>query len=89
MTAPALPGPVALVDHADGAARIETYTVTYDREGAPARGIVVGRLLDGGARFLANTPDDRALLESLVTRAGVGLRGAVRCVEGANRFVPA
>jgi acetyl-CoA C-acetyltransferase len=85
----ALPPPVALLDQADGTAEIETYTVVYDREGAPARGIVVGRLAAGGGRFLANTPDDRALLEDLLTREGVGRRGEVRCVEGANRFVPA
>jgi acetyl-CoA C-acetyltransferase len=88
VAAPALPAAVPLVDRADGAASIETYTVTYDRDGAPARGIVVGRLAAGG-RFLANTPDDRALLESLVAREAVGLRGVVRCVEGANRFAPA
>ena len=40
-----------------GAATIETYTVLFDREGAPARGIVIGRLPDG-ARFIANTPPD-------------------------------
>jgi acetyl-CoA C-acetyltransferase len=84
-----LPRPVPVLERADGPARIETYTVVYDREGAPARGIVVGRLDDGDRRFLANTPEDRALLEDLVAAEAVGRRGEVRCVEGRNRFTPA
>jgi acetyl-CoA C-acetyltransferase len=84
-----LPPPLPVLERADGPARIETYTVVYDREGAPARGIVVGRLDDGDRRFLANTPDDRKLLEDLVAAEAVGRRGAVHCIEGGNRFNPA
>src|SRR5262249_26654029 len=50
-----------------GPASIETFTVLHDREGAPMRGLVVGRL-DDGRRFLAATPDDPAVLAGLEAR---------------------
>ncbi len=96
-TLPAAAGPVAAPDVPEttastqpctGAARVETYTVTYDRDGAPARGIVVGRS-DEGRRFVANTPDDRALLEDLVASEAVGREGRVRVEDGRNLFDPA
>jgi acetyl-CoA C-acetyltransferase len=68
-----------------GRATVETYTVLHDREGAPVRGIVVGRL-DDGRRFLANTPDDRDVLAGLVAREAVGLSGRVSHAGGASRF---
>ena len=86
--APALPPPVELVDEARGEAAVESYTVLYERDGAPARGIVIGRTADG-RRFLANTPEDRAVLEDLVAREGVGRRGRVEPLDGRNRFTPA
>lgn len=83
----AMPHP-ELVAAADGQATIETYTVSYDREGEPQLGIVIGRL-DDGRRFIANVPaEDRALLESMTEREFVGVRGAVRhdAATGINRF---
>jgi acetyl-CoA C-acetyltransferase len=77
----------ACVDEARGPARIVSYTVVYDREGAPLRGIVVGDLAAGG-RFLAHAPDERALLEELVAREGVGRTGRVAPRDGRNVFVP-
>jgi len=74
-----------LVEAASGPASIETYTVVYDREGAPVRGIVVGRLDDGG-RFLANTAGDRVLLEDLAAREAIGRRGNVRRNGDTNVF---
>lgn len=71
-----------------GAATVETYTVLYDRDGTPVRGLVIGRL-DDGRRFLASTPDDRALLDALVTAEAVGRRGRASTVEGLGRFDPA
>jgi acetyl-CoA C-acetyltransferase len=73
---------------ADGAATLESYTVVYDRDGAPARGIVIGRT-DGGRRFLANTPDDRSLLESFVREDPHGRGGRVTARDGHNVFEPA
>jgi acetyl-CoA C-acetyltransferase len=71
-----------------GAASIETYTVVHDRDGVPVRGFVIGRLADGGARFVAHTPSDRPLLEGLVAREAVGLRGRAAHAQGTNTFVP-
>ena len=79
--------PVETAREASGPGRLETYTVTYDRDGAPERGIVVGRL-DDGRRFLANTPADRAVLGDLVAREGVGRTGRVSHRDGRNEFVP-
>ncbi len=59
-----------------GAGVIETYTVVHDREGAPERGIVIGRL-DDGRRFIANTPADRSFLEAAESREMIGERGRV------------
>jgi acetyl-CoA C-acetyltransferase len=77
----------ALTTEPSGGATIETYTVLHDRDGAPVRGLVIGRL-DDGRRFLAATPEDRVLLEGLVAREAVGLRGRVAAAEGAGRFEP-
>jgi len=76
----------AFVTDPQGRGSIETYTVLHGREGNPVRGIIVGRLEDG-RRFLANTPDDAAVLDSLVTREGVGRTGRVAPHgDGTNRF---
>ncbi|HBZ70293.1 MAG TPA: acetyl-CoA acetyltransferase, partial [Deltaproteobacteria bacterium] len=80
--------PVELVEAAFGPATVDTYTVTYDREGAPERGIVVGHLEDG-RRFLAHTPGERALLEDFAASEGVGRKGTVSHKDGKNLFAPA
>ncbi len=77
----------ASVAVAEGSATLETYTVLYDRAGAPERGIAIGRL-DGGERFLASTPQDRATLEAFAAREEVGRRGRLRHAEGRNLFEP-
>jgi acetyl-CoA C-acetyltransferase len=76
-----------LVLEPSGRGAIETYTVVHDREGQPMRGIVIGRVQDG-RRFIANTPGDRSLLESLMTQEGVGRFGEVSSRDGSNEFVP-
>ena len=81
------PAAVAPVAVANGPAVLETYTVLYDREGAPSRGIAIGRL-ESGDRFLAGTPSDRATLEAFAAREEVGRRGRVRHVDGRNLFEP-
>jgi acetyl-CoA C-acetyltransferase len=77
-------GPV-LVEAPAGTGAIETYTVLYDREGAPVRGIVIGRL-DDGRRFLANTPSDPTLLDGLTRQEAIGRRGHVARDGETNRF---
>jgi len=76
----------ALDERPDGNATIETYTVLFDREGAPERGIVIGRLVSG-SRFIANTPSDRRLLESMTKQEMVGATGAAEVgPDGLNIF---
>jgi acetyl-CoA C-acetyltransferase len=69
--------PLMPTGKAQGRGRVEAYTVTYDREGAPERGIVIGRL-DSGARFVANAGAGRAQLEAMVERELCGVQGSVR-----------
>jgi acetyl-CoA C-acetyltransferase len=73
----------------EGAGTLETYTVLHDREGAPALGIVVGRLEDG-RRFIANTPADRTLLEDMERRETIGVRGSIthRGSQATNLWQP-
>lgn len=44
----------------NGAGRIETYTVVFDRSG-PATGIVIGRLVESDARFITQVAEPHAL----------------------------
>lgn len=69
--------PRAVKRDAQGRAGIEAYTVSYDREGRPVCGIVVGTT-DTGDRFIANTPSDLGFLEDFVAEEQVGCRGKVR-----------
>ena len=72
-----------------GDAVVETYTVLFNREGAPERGIVIGRLA-GGERFIANTPADARTLESMTKHEMIGTKGRVSAGgDGINLFVPA
>ena len=71
----------------EGAATVETYTVTFGREGTPEVGIVVGRLEDG-ARFCAHVPQDPALLTAMTEEDFLGAAGAVTAGAPVNRFTP-
>ncbi|ATY59631.1 acetyl-acetyltransferase [Cordyceps militaris] len=73
-------------EDASGPATIETYTIEYDRSGAPSLGHIVGKLKTG-ERFLANHGDD-ATLERLAQRSveHVGQAGVVRKDEERNLF---
>jgi acetyl-CoA C-acetyltransferase len=89
LAAPALErAPHPLAEDVSGPGTIEAWTVTFDRDGAPARGIVIGSAADG-RRFLANTPDDRALLEDFVARGDVGRAGTLETRDGRTLFDPA
>lgn len=83
----AIPHPAA-VEHAEGRARIETYTVLHDREGAAHDAIVIARLGDG-RRVFANVDADRDLFATLERTEMVGAAGHVRMgLDGRNRFYP-
>lgn len=87
-TIDAEPHPV-LAAEADGPATVETYTVTHDRDGAPALGIIVARLADG-RRCWANVTDPDTLA-AMEREEWVGARGVVRhdAATGVNTFAPA
>ncbi len=70
-----------------GSATIEAYTVKYDRDGSPDKGIVLGRT-DEGERFMSNTIDDQAFLSDFVSAERVGTRGTVNYVAGSSLFTP-
>jgi acetyl-CoA C-acetyltransferase len=77
---------IAVTEHADGPARIETYTVRYD--GGRRTGVIVGRLESDRSRFLANTVDgDEVLLGLLTEGEPFGARISVRALEHGNRAV--
>lgn len=84
----AMPHPTCVAE-ANGHGCIETYTVLHDRDGAAEAGVIVGRL-DDGARFWANTPPDRAVLETMERVEMIGRRGRVRheAATGINVFEP-
>jgi acetyl-CoA C-acetyltransferase len=59
-----------------GTGRIDSYTVSHDRSGQPARGMIVGSF-DDGTRFVANTRSDPAVLAALEADEMVGQTGMV------------
>ncbi len=76
----------AVVELANGAAEVESWTVMNDRQG-PRQAIVIGRL-SGGERFIANSPPDQDLLQQMRTNDLLGLRGRVSNDGQLNQFVP-
>jgi len=76
-----------MTDEPNGRGRIDAFTVMHGRGGEPEQGVVVGRLKDG-ARFVAHTPKDRALLESLMAGEAVGRPGRAVAGDPVNLFVP-
>ena len=75
-----------VTDTPQGRATIETWTVMHHR-GGPAYAILYGRLGDG-TRFIANTPDDPALLAEMTARDWLGAPGRVTTKDGRAVFVP-
>jgi acetyl-CoA C-acetyltransferase len=82
------PATAPVIEAAAGPGTLETYTVLFDRGGAPSRGIVLGRTREGG-RFLANLPEDRSLLETFTASEQVGCRGSLSSDSGRCVFDPA
>jgi acetyl-CoA C-acetyltransferase len=81
-----LEGP-GVIEEATGDAVVETYTVLFDRNGLPVKGIVIGRLNDG-RRFLSHAEQDRRTLEAMQYQEFIGTRGRVKAKEGLNIFSP-
>lgn len=80
--------PVRLQPEAKGAATVETYTIVHDRDGAPEKGIIIGRLTDTDERFLANTEPDPDLLADLEKIELIGTQGTVHHRDGHNLYIP-
>lgn len=76
-----------VVELASGTAHVETWTVMHER-GSPTFAIVIGRLADG-ARFIANTPTDPAVLATMQTRDMLGTVGTVSNDGRVNVYTPA
>jgi len=72
----AMPHP-PLVEAAQGAGAVETYTVVFGREGEPKFAVVFGRLEDG-SRFIANAEPDPELLRWMTEEEMVGRKAKVR-----------
>ena len=75
-----------VTEFANGNATIETYTIMHDRKG-PSFGILFGRLSDE-SRFIANTPDDNALMTKMTSDDYLGASGKVKNIDGFNIFTP-
>ncbi|MBT6313504.1 MAG: acetyl-CoA acetyltransferase [Alphaproteobacteria bacterium] len=86
-----LPRP-PLLEAPTGQGMIETYTVTYGRDGVPNRGIIIGRMGDindpSTPRFLANAPADAATLTAMTETDFIGTSGAVSRQGDINLFTP-
>jgi acetyl-CoA C-acetyltransferase len=75
---------MSLAADPSGRATIETYTVSFDREG-PTRGIIIGRN-QAGERIIANTGADADTLSQLIAQDPIGHSGNVRVEDGINLF---
>jgi acetyl-CoA C-acetyltransferase len=63
---------------------VETYTVLYDREGAPQQGAVIGRA-PSGARFIAKVPAaDSATIHWLTSGEQEPVGAAGTAAQGAD-----
>lgn len=80
-----LPAPAFTLRPA-GWGRVESYTVTYGKQG-PASVILVGRLEASGERFIATSVQgDAQTLVAFTEQDGLGRRVCVRWHQGLNQF---
>ncbi len=68
--------PVNVVTEARGKAKVESYTVLYDREGEPYAATVIGRGEDDN-RFIAKIKPEKNVLEQMTREEIIGKRGRV------------
>ena len=74
--------PAVVLDY-EGPARLETYTILYDRSGAPKQGVIVARI-DDTRRTLALVPATDAQAIERLSAAAPGLIGAAGQVSKAG-----
>ena len=75
---------LTLASDPSGTVTIETYTVSFDREGAK-RGIVIGHN-QAGERVVANTGAEADILSRLMAEDPIGHSGNVRVKDGISVF---
>lgn len=81
------PAPGVDEDH-EGPVSVESWTVRYDREGAPARAVIVART-EAGARTLAEVPVSESAVVTLLTDGSfdpIGAAGVITVRDGLRRF---
>ena len=76
---------VKLLKDGSGPAQMETFTVSYDKNNKPKRGVVIARL-NTGERCIATTESERDTLEALRSFEGFCLAGELETVNGKNLF---
>ena len=69
--------PVRVHKEANGKARVESYTVLYDRDGVPSAAIVIGRD-ERENRFLARVRPGENILKQMTQEEMIGRRGMVK-----------
>ncbi len=70
----------------NGRGKIETYTLSYDRDGVPGKAIALGRL-ETGERFLARSArDDQETPRTMADQEPIGRLIKVSSAEGGNLF---
>jgi acetyl-CoA C-acetyltransferase len=82
------PDPIPVVERPEGVGRVEAYTVIYGRDGEPEYGVVLGRLEEGGGRFIANLSGDAGALAAFAAQDALGRRGRVQAGDERNLFHP-
>lgn len=70
-----------------GRATVETYTVIYDRDNKPGKGIVIGKE-ENGKRFAALIPSDPSLFSAMIREDFCGVTGTVVSQDKVNVFTP-
>jgi acetyl-CoA C-acetyltransferase len=70
-----------------GTGTIETYCVAYGKD-APEKAYILGRLDGSGERFVAQAPEEPALLTDMLVKEQLGRKVAVAAENGRNNFRP-
>jgi len=82
------PEPISVAEAPEGEGRVESYTVVYGRDGQAQLGIVLGRLLEGEQRFIANLAGDPAAMAAFAAGDALGRTGRVEPGDERNLFHP-
>ena len=72
-----LPQPMQIDGEPDGAFTIDGYTVWYGRDGEPLNAIFCGRTAAGRRAWAHSRPEERDLLDALMTEEWVGRTGRI------------